>query len=208
MHSPTNASSNPDFTQQKHVGGIPQKHQISPKMRASDKHLISVIQNSASDTNSRGTSRSRSPRKPRPIDKQTGLKNSLENSKNLAFKVIDERPRLSLLSREERIREKLKFFNLEKESLELSKKRIELKVKLTSTRFGPLSSNLVARKGTENSAKPEMVNEFLEMMEIEAEFGNIFDSEHRRQLLDSRTNSLWFPFYEGFSRKKKGEQLM
>ena len=42
----------------------------------------------------------------------------------VVFKAISERPILDNMTREERIREKLKFFNLENESLETSRKRI------------------------------------------------------------------------------------
>lgn len=41
------------------------------------------------------------------------------------------------------------------------------------------------------------------MMAIEAEYGNIFESQSERQLDQKRTNSMWFPFYEAFNRKEK-----
>ena len=47
----------------------------------------------------------------------------------MMMKAIAERPQLDSLTREERIREKLKFFNLEKEDLQETKERINLKVR-------------------------------------------------------------------------------
>ena len=43
----------------------------------------------------------------------------------MVFKAIAERPQLDRLTREERIREKLKFFKIESEDLRTSKERIK-----------------------------------------------------------------------------------
>ena len=94
---------------------------------------------------------------------------------DIVFKAISERPILDNMTREERIREKLKFFNLEKESLEQSKKRIIEKVSQTGTRFGPRESNMSTKKEG-NTGKSTRYNPFEEMMAIEAEFGSIFTS--------------------------------
>ena len=53
------------------------------------------------------------------------------------------------MSREERIREKLKFFNLETEDLKTTKKRIEDRVRTERMRFGPLDID----KGIESKDK-------------------------------------------------------
>ena len=78
------------------------------------------------------------------------------------------------LSREERIREKLKFFNLESESLNESRIKIQKKVTISSSRFGPRTSNMAIRK--EEPGQKTYFNPFEEMMAIEAEFGSIFQS--------------------------------
>lgn len=80
------------------------------------------------------------------------------------------------MTREERIRTKLKFFKLEHESLETTKERIKKKLKETSTRFGPISSNMTIIN-TESADKPISVNPFLEMMALEAEFGPIIEAD-------------------------------
>jgi hypothetical protein len=49
-------------------------------------------------------------------------------------------------------------------------------VKETATRFGPKSSNMKIVK-MDNEGKPVLVNHFLEMMAIEAEFGCIIEEE-------------------------------
>ena len=54
------------------------------------------------------------------------------------------------MTREERIREKLKFFNLESEDLKATKERIMKKVNARSTRFGPHECNLLERKSLDS----------------------------------------------------------
>ena len=83
------------------------------------------------------------------------------------------------MTREERIREKLKFFNLEVEDLKTTKDRILSKVNARSTRFGPHECNLLERKSLDSDTdgkNPAVTtyNPFQEMMAIEAEFGSIF----------------------------------
>ena len=78
------------------------------------------------------------------------------------------------MTREERIREKLKFFNLENENLEATRKRIVDQLSTTATRFGPRASNM--SKKNDREGKPINYNPFEEMMMIEAEFGSIFAS--------------------------------
>ena len=68
------------------------------------------------------------------------------------FEAISERPIMENLSPEARIREKLKFFNLENEDLEKTKKRISKKMSNMGARF----------MNSENPANP-----FEEMMAIE-----------------------------------------
>lgn len=98
------------------------------------------------------------------------------------------------MTREERIREKLKFFNLEKETLEHSRKMISKKVSKTATRFGPRASNL--SKKYDNDGKQTQYNPFEEMMAIEAEFGSIFESHDEAQLEQMRNKSKWYPMFE------------
>ena len=140
------------------------------------------------------TNRSRSPR---------GRKHERQHKKPLThleivFKAIQERPLLDNMTREERIREKLRFFNLETETLEASRKRINKKVAMTTTRFGPRSSNMAYKKsGPEEKAV--QYNPFEEMMAIEAEFGSVFSSHESLILEEGRANSKWYPFFESIS---------
>jgi len=78
----------------------------------------------------------------------------------IIFKAIAERPQLDSLTREERVREKLKFFNLEMEDLEESRKRIAEKVMQKSTRFGSLSSNMQLKPDAETTEQQTMYNPF------------------------------------------------
>jgi len=80
------------------------------------------------------------------------------------------------MTREERIRTKLKFFKLEHESLETTQERIRKKLKETSTRFGPISSNMTIMK-TESADNSTSGNPFLEMIALEAEFGPIIEAD-------------------------------
>ena len=100
------------------------------------------------------------------------------------------------MTREERIREKLKFFNLEHESLDVSKKRIVEKVSHTGTRFGPRTSNMSMIK---EGGKQKLFNPFEEMMQIEAEFGSIFASQESKALEEAKNSSKWYPLFETFS---------
>ena len=130
----------------------------------------------------------------------------------MVFQAIAERPQLDRLTREERIREKLKFFNLEHEDLQTSKERIREKVNRMTTRFGPISSNLIPGKQTSNmrdgGVDADMYNPFKDMMSIEAEFGCIFTTEEEKQLEIGRTNSKWFPLLEAMTRKKKHKNFV
>lgn len=122
----------------------------------------------------------------------------------MVFKAIAERPQLDNLTREERVREKLKFFNLETEDLDASRQRIAEKVAKKSDRFGSLKSNMVERKGaTAEDGKPVMYNPFQEMIAIEAEFGSIFADDEDALLAKAREESRWYPFLEHISKKKK-----
>ena len=116
------------------------------------------------------------------------------------FLPIAERPKLDTLTREERIREKLKFFNLEKESLDQSRKRIAYKVRQMSTRFGSRHANMVCVEG-------EQKNPFEEMMAIEAEFGSIFESKEQAARDIGRQNSRWYPLFEQLTQKDKYQQF-
>ena len=107
------------------------------------------------------------------------------------------------MTREERIREKLKFFNLESETLESSRKRIQEKVRETSTRFGPRSSNMSKTKGSGENSKPSYYNPFEEMMLIEAEFGSLFASKDEVEQEAARNSSKWYPLFETISQKRK-----
>ena len=109
------------------------------------------------------------------------------------------------MTREERIREKLKFFNLENESLEQSKQRIIEKVSATGTRFGPRASNMSKKK--EGAGKGSMYNPFEEMMAIEAEFGSIFASQESMRLEEAKNASRWFPLFETISQKRRAENF-
>ena len=76
-----------------------------------------------------------------------------------------------------------------------------------ATRFGPLSSNMIAAKQTsemaDNGIDPGLYNPFYEMMEIEAEFGCIFTTEEEKQLEIDRDSSKWYPLLEAMTDKKK-----
>ena len=122
---------------------------------------------------------------------------------DLVFKAISERPILDNMTREERIREKLKFFNLENESLEESKKRITDKVSTTGTRFGPRASNMKMQKESKDGEKTKFFNPFEEMMAIEAEFGSIFASQESVRLEEAKNASKWYPLLESISQKRK-----
>lgn len=107
------------------------------------------------------------------------------------------------MTREERIREKLKFFNLEKESLEASRQRIIEQVSQTATRFGPRASNMSIKQ--DKAGKSIKFNPFEEMMMIEAEFGSIFASTESMRLEEAKNASRWFPIFDQISNKKKQE---
>jgi len=114
----------------------------------------------------------------------------------MIFKAISERPVLDNMTREERIREKLKFFNLEHESLETSKRRNIEKVSTTGTRFGPRASNMSMIK---EGGQQKFYNPFEEMMLIEAEFGSIFASQESKALEEAKNSSKWYPLFETLS---------
>lgn len=118
----------------------------------------------------------------------------MKNHLDIIFKAINERPLLDDMTREERIREKLKFFKLETESLEESKKRIDQKVAESGTRFGPRSSNMKLK----HDLNKAMFNPFTEMMTIEAEYGgSIFDHDQ-----PVKKTSDWFPMSGLITQKR------
>ena len=84
------------------------------------------------------------------------------------IEAISERPILENLSPEARIREKLKFFNLEKEDLKITKRRIQKRMSNMGQRFDYSDS---PTKGKEDSLNP-----FEEMIAIEQEYGSLFAS--------------------------------
>ncbi len=86
----------------------------------------------------------------------------------MMFEAISERPILNDLTPEARLREKLKFFNLEKEDLAITKKRISKRMSNIGQRF----------MDAENSAKGKgggaVSNLFSEMIAIEQDYGSLF----------------------------------
>ena len=84
---------------------------------------------------------------------------------DIMFEAISERPILENLSPEARIREKLKFFNLEKEDLEKTKKRISKRISNMGLRFMTDKGNNAEVKGGVAIENP--LNPFEEMMAIE-----------------------------------------
>ena len=153
-------------------------------------------------SSSKNTNRSRSPRLKKKHAK-IDTKSIQQGHLDLVFKAISEKPQLDNMTREERIREKLKFFNLESETLESSRKRIQEKVRETSTRFGPRSSNMSKTKGPGENSKPSYYNPFEEMMLIEAEFGSLFASKDEVEQEAARNSSKWYPLFETISQKRK-----
>ena len=80
------------------------------------------------------------------------------------IEAINERPILDNLSPEARIREKLKFFNLEKEDLKTTKRRIAKRMSNMGARFDLSESPI---RGKDGEATESRINPFAEMMAIE-----------------------------------------
>ena len=74
--------------------------------------MTGVQSNGSESASARGANRSKSPRGGSKRDR-LNIKQKQTNHLDLVFKAISERPQLDRLTREERIREKLRFFNLE-----------------------------------------------------------------------------------------------